>query len=55
MTAAIEMLETERQGRLDLACEHRLVDLDRRTAGLSQAPDLGVERIRERRRAGGSS
>ena len=55
MKAALEVLGAEREGVFDLAREHRLVDLDRRAAGLGEAPDLDVQRIGERRAARASS
>ena len=46
--AALEVLEAEGQRVLDLAREHRLVDLDHRAAGIGEAADLDVQRIGER-------
>ena len=47
MEAALQMLGAEGERLVDLARERRLVDLHDRAAGIGEAADLDVQRIRE--------
>ena len=51
MEAALQVLGAEGEGVVEIARERRLVDLNDRAAGIGEAADLDVQRIREGRAA----